>query len=152
LTDHRHAVSLTVCFSQRREERRNQQEANPEQTEGHELDALRVSPHDTDANIWTAYIALSKLFLGDDEAALVMYRRAFEINQNYPIGHFLLAATLAELGRIGEARAALQGGLALNPGFTIRRYREGARSDNPAFLKRREQIIEAMRKAGVPEE
>jgi TolB-like protein/class 3 adenylate cyclase/Flp pilus assembly protein TadD len=125
---------------------------HPEQTEGHELEALRVSPHDTDANIWTAYIALSKLFLGDDEAALVMYRRAFEINPNYPIGHFLLAATLAELGRIDEARAALQGGLALNPGFTIRRYRVGAQSDNPAFLKRREQIIEAMRKAGVPEE
>jgi adenylate cyclase len=125
---------------------------HPEQTEGHELEALRVSPHDTDANIWTAYIALSKLFLGDDEGALVMYRRAFEINQNYPIGHFLLAATLAELGRIGEAQAALQGGLALNPGFTIRRYRVGAQSDNPAFLKRREQIIEAMRKAGVPEE
>jgi adenylate cyclase len=125
---------------------------HPEQTEGHELEALRVSPRDTDANIWTAYIALSKLFLGDDEGAVVMYRRAFEINQNYPIGHFLMAATLAELGRIDEARAALQGGVALNPGFTIRRYRVGAQSDNPAFLKRREQIIEAMRKAGVPEE
>jgi TolB-like protein/class 3 adenylate cyclase len=125
---------------------------HPEQTEAHELEALRVSPHDTDANIWTAYIALSKLFLGDDEAALAMYRRAFEINPNYPIGHFMLAATFAELGRIDEARVALQGGVALNPGFTISRYRVGAQSDNPTFLKRREQIIEAMRKAGVPEE
>jgi TolB-like protein/class 3 adenylate cyclase/Tfp pilus assembly protein PilF len=125
---------------------------HPEETEAHELEALRVSPHDTDANIWTAYIALAKLFLKDDEAALANYRLAFEINQNYPIGHFLQAAAFAELGRIDEARATVQGGLALNPGFTIRRYRTGAQSDNPIFLKRREQIIEAMRKAGVPEE
>jgi hypothetical protein len=34
---------------------------------------------------------------------------------------------------------------------TIRRYRAGAQSDNPPFLKRRERIIEDMRKAGVPE-
>ena len=44
-----------------------------------------------------------------------------------------------------------QAGLALNPGFTIRRYRAGAQSDNPLFLKRRERMIEDMRKAGVPE-
>jgi len=38
-----------------------------------------------------------------------------------------------------------------NPGFTLRRYRDGAQSDNPVFLKRRERIIEDMRKAGAPE-
>jgi tetratricopeptide (TPR) repeat protein len=113
---------------------------------------LRVSPHDTDANVWTAYIALGKLFLGADEDALAAYHRSIEINGNYPIGRFYLAAVLEELGRHDEARAAVRGGLALNPKFTIRRYREGAQSDNPVFLKRREQIIEAMRKAGVPEE
>ena len=125
---------------------------HPEETEAYELEALRVSPHDTDANVWTAYIALSRLFLGNDEEALAMYRRAFDINQNYPTGHFLMAAAFAELGRIDEARATIQGALALNPDFTIRRYRAGAQSDNQAFLKRREQIIEAMRKAGVPEQ
>lgn len=125
---------------------------HPEETEAHEPEALRVSPHDTDANIWMAYIALGNLFLGDDEAALAAYRRAFEINQNYPIGHFLQAAAFAELDRIDKARAAVRVGLALNPGFTIRRYRTGAQSNNPDFLKRREQTIISMRKAGVPEE
>lgn len=125
---------------------------HPEQTEAHELEALRVSPHDTDANVWIAYIALSKLYLGADEDAIATYRRALEINRNYPLGYFYVAAALVELGRLDEVRAAVQAGLALNPGFTIRRYRDGAQSDNPVFLKRREQIIEAMRKAGVPEE
>jgi TolB-like protein/class 3 adenylate cyclase/Flp pilus assembly protein TadD len=125
---------------------------HPEQTEAHELEALRISPHDTDANVWMAYIALGKLYLGADEDAVATYHRAFEINRNYPTGHFYLAATLEELGRHDEARAEVRAGFELNPKFTIRRYRAGAQSDNPAFLKRREQIIEAMRKAGVPEE
>jgi tetratricopeptide (TPR) repeat protein len=127
-------------------------DGHPEETESHELEALRVSPYDTEAYIWVAYIALAKLHLGAYEDALGLYRRAKELNPNYPTGRFNMAADLVELGRLDEARAEVQAGLALNPGFTIRRYRAGAQSDNPVFLKRREQIIEAMRKAGVPEQ
>ena len=60
-------------------------------------------------------------------------------------------ATLVELGRLDEARNEARAGLALNPGFTLRRYRAGAQSDKPVFLKGRERIIEDLRKAGVPE-
>src|SRR5277367_6313553 len=126
-------------------------DGHPEETESHELEALRVSPHDTEAYIWVAYIALAKLHLGDYEGALSLYRRAKELNPNYPTGRFNMAADLVELGRLDEARAEVQAGLALNPGFTLRRYRDGAQSDNPVFLKGRERIIEDMRKAGVPE-
>ena len=62
-----------------------------------------------------------------------------------------MAATLVELGQLDEAGAEVKAALVLNPGFTIRRYRAGAQSDNPLFLKRRERIIEDMRKTGVPE-
>jgi TolB-like protein/class 3 adenylate cyclase len=126
-------------------------DGHPEETESHELEALRVSPHDTEADVWVAYIALAKLYLGDYEGSLSSYRRAKELNPNYPTGRFAMAATLMELGRLDEARAEVQAGLALNPGFTLRRYRDGAQSDNPVFLKGRERIIEDMRKAGVPE-
>jgi TolB-like protein/class 3 adenylate cyclase len=126
-------------------------DGHPEETESHELEALRVSPHDTEADVWVAYIALAKLYLGDYEGALNLYRRAKELNPNYPTGRFNMAAVLVELGRLDEARAEVQAGLALNPGFTLRRYRDGAQSDNPVFLKGRARIIEDMRKAGVPE-
>jgi tetratricopeptide (TPR) repeat protein len=96
-------------------------------------------------------MALAKRYLGDYEGALKLYRRANELNPNYPTGRFNMAATLVELGRLDEARAEVQAGLALNPSFTLRRYRDGAQSDNPVFLKGRERIIEDMRKAGVPE-
>jgi len=96
-------------------------------------------------------IALAKLHLGAYEDALNLYRRSIELNPNYPTGRFYFAATLVELGRLDEARAEVKAGLALNPNFTLRRYRDGAQSDNPVFLKGRERIIEDMRKAGVPE-
>ena len=38
-------------------------DGHPEETEGHELEALRVSPHGTEAGIWVAYIAIAKLYL-----------------------------------------------------------------------------------------
>ena len=126
-------------------------DGHPKETEGHELEALRTSPRDTDANVWVAYIGLSKLHLGAFEDALGVYRRSIELNPNYPTARFSLAAALTALGRLDEARTEVNAALALNPGVTLRRYRAGAQSDNPVFLKGRERIIEDMRKAGVPE-
>jgi TolB-like protein/Tfp pilus assembly protein PilF len=126
-------------------------EGHPEETESHEREALHVSPHDTDANVWVAYIALSKLYLGAYEEALDFYHRSIELNRNYATGRFYYGAILAELGRVDEAKAEVKAALALNPDFTLRRYRAGAQSDNPVFLKGRERIIEDMRRAGVPE-
>jgi tetratricopeptide (TPR) repeat protein len=54
-------------------------DGHPEKTESHELEALRVSPHDTEAGVWVAYIALAKLHLGAHEEALNWYRRAKDL-------------------------------------------------------------------------
>ncbi len=122
-----------------------------EETENHVLEALRVSPRDTDANVWLGYIAEAKQFLGAYEDAVTWHRRSMEINRNRPVAHMYLASALALLGRLEEARSEAQAGLALDPKFTIQRYRVGAQSDNPVFLSQRERVIEGMRKAGVPE-
>jgi hypothetical protein len=58
---------------------------------------------------------------------------------------------LALLGRLDQVKAAVQGGLALDPYFTIRRYRTNLLSNNPKFLTGRERIYKGMRMAGVPE-
>jgi hypothetical protein len=76
---------------------------------------------------------------------------AIETNRNYPLAHLWLAAALAHLGRLSEARSAAQAGLALNPTFTIARARAAPPSDNPIYLAQRERIYDGMRKAGVPE-
>ena len=78
-------------------------------------------------------------------------RRSIEINRNFQLAHFYLAAALAGLGRLDEARVAAKEGLAIDPTFTIRRYRGDAPSDNPVFLAGRRRVYEMMRKVGVPE-
>jgi tetratricopeptide (TPR) repeat protein len=112
---------------------------------------LHASPRDTDANVWLGIAALAKLYLGAYEDALDLYGRSIELNRTYATGRFYFAAALVELGRLDEAKAEVKAALALNPYFTLRRYRDGAPSDNPVFLKGRERIVEDLRKAGAPE-
>ena len=58
------------------------------------------------------------------------------------------------LGRFDEARAAVKAGLALNPIYTVSRVRAAwaAMSDEPTYLVQIERTLEALRKAGVPEQ
>ena len=122
-----------------------------EDTEAHILEALRLSPRDVYAYRWMLYVGIAKAQLGADAEAVVWLRRSIEANRNYPLAHFHLAETLALLGQLDEARVAAQAGLALQPDFTLRRYRENALSDNPAYLAGRKRSGEGMRLAGVPE-
>jgi hypothetical protein len=100
-----------------------------------------------------AWVGLAKAQLNRDTEAVAWLRRGFDANRNYSAMHFHLAAALAWLGKLDEARAAVQAGLTLDPTFTIRRWRGPylARSDNPTFLAGCERTIEGMRLAGVPE-
>ncbi len=97
---------------------------------------------------------LAKSHLGIWEQAVAWFRRAIEANRNFPQSHFVLAAALAQLGRLDGARSAVKAGLALNPAFTISRARASwtAESDDPTYLAGLERILEGLRKAGVPEE
>jgi hypothetical protein len=92
---------------------------------------------------------IAKVFLGRDEEAISRLQRSIEANRSNMSVHFYLGVALTRLGRLREARVAIEAGL--DPTFTIRRYRDEAPSDNPTFLAMREQIYDAMRKAGVPE-
>jgi TolB-like protein/tetratricopeptide (TPR) repeat protein len=122
-----------------------------EETEAHVLEALRLSPRDPFVFRWMMYVGSAKLHAGADAEAVAWLRRGIEANRNFAPGHFYLAAALALRGEQGEAQAAAQTGLALNPGFTIRRYRNGTQSDHPTYLAGRERLYRGMRMAGVPE-
>jgi len=121
------------------------------ETEGHIHEALRLSPRDTLAHLWMMFVGTAKLRLGADAEALAWCRRGLEINRNHSLAHFQLAAALALLGHLNEARAATQAGLSLDPDFTLRRLRVNRSSDNPIYLAGSQRIYKAMRIAGVPE-
>jgi len=121
------------------------------ETEAHINEALRLSPRDIYAFRWLIYVGFAKVQLDADAEAVAWFLRSIEANRNYPITHFALAAALALLGSLDQARAAAKAGLTLDPKFTIRRFRDGASSNNPAFLAKRERVYHGMRIAGVPE-
>jgi TolB-like protein/class 3 adenylate cyclase len=122
-----------------------------EETEAHILDALRLSPRDVHAYRWMLFAGIAQGQLGADDEAVVWLRASIEANRNFPLAHFHLAEALALLGQLDEARTAAQAGLALQPDFTLRRYRENALSDSPAYLAGRERSCVGMHMAGVPE-
>jgi tetratricopeptide (TPR) repeat protein len=121
----------------------------PVETESHIQEALRLSPRDIFAFRWMTFVGAAKLLLGADTEAVEWLRRSIEANRNLPLAHFLLAAVLALLGSVEEARDAVQTGLALDPKFSVQRY--AGWSNNPTNLAGRERILKGMRIAGVPE-
>lgn len=121
------------------------------ETEAHVREALRISPRDTEAYAWICYAGIAKLWLGADADAVAWLRRSVEANRNYPLAHFYLAAALAHLGELAEARLAAKAGLELHPTFTITRYRASASCNHPAYRAGRERTNEGLRMAGVPE-
>jgi TolB-like protein/class 3 adenylate cyclase/Tfp pilus assembly protein PilF len=124
----------------------------PEETEGHIQEALRLSPRDTHVYLWCMFAGLAKFELGREEEAVVWLRRSVDANRSFPSARFALASALARLGRLSEARAEARAGFAIHPEFTISRFRAGMWTGYPAVAGGRERIIDGMRKAGVPEQ
>jgi TolB-like protein/DNA-binding response OmpR family regulator len=122
-----------------------------EETEAHILEALRISPRDALAWAWMNYVGIAKFHLGRDEEALAWLSRSIELSPNSPVAWFCLAATLAHLDRVEEAREAARACLEINPSFTIARFRSQTFSDHPVYLAGRERMYEGLRKAGMPE-
>ena len=125
-----------------------------EETEAHIFEALRLSPRDTLAYIWMTNAGIAKNNLGLYDQAVVWCRWAIEANRNFPHTHFVLGSALARLGRLDEAHSAVGAGLALNPSYTVSRARAAwtASSNDPTYLIQTERALEAMRKAGLPEQ
>ena len=121
-------------------------------TEAHIEEALRLSPRDTHVHLWCLFAGLAKLHLGKEEEAVAWLRRSVETNRNYPSSRFALAAALARLGRLAEARSEAQVGLAIHPQFTISRFRAGMWSNHATATDGRERFIDGLRRAGIPEQ
>ncbi|TCU64316.1 TolB-like protein [Bradyrhizobium sp. R2.2-H] len=121
------------------------------ETEAHMNEAIRLSPRDVNVYRWLLFAGAAKLQLSADAEAVGSLLHSIEANRNYAITHFLLAAGLALLGSLDQAKAAARAGFALDPSFTIRRFRNGALSEHPAYLAMRERIYQGLHMAGVSE-
>jgi adenylate cyclase len=106
---------------------------------------IRLSPSDTRLFIWLPALAGAHYQLGDYAQAAEIGRRSWTLNRNWPAGLTYLVAGLAQLGRIGEAQAALADLKRLDPNLSFaqatlqRLYADEAAVDH---------ILSGLRKAG----
>lgn len=119
------------------------------ETETHVSEAFRLSPRDILSFQWSMMVGFAKLQVSADAEALGWFRRSIEANRNHPTSHFGLGAALALLGKQEEAWAAVKVGLALNPTFTIKRFKSFSVSDNPVFLAGAKRAVKGFHLAGV---
>jgi tetratricopeptide (TPR) repeat protein len=122
-----------------------------QETEAHVLEALRLSPRDAMIPEWFLIAGSAKGLLGEFGEAASWLRKSINANRNRALTFFLLAACLAHLGQLTEARGEVKAGLAVDPKLTLGRFRAGAQGDDAVYLAQRERLIEGMRKAGAPE-
>jgi TolB-like protein/class 3 adenylate cyclase/Tfp pilus assembly protein PilF len=119
--------------------------------------AIRQSPNDPD-------VAVSYAIKAGDHIALKQYNQAFEsahraiaISPNLALAHWYLITALVQAGQDSQAHEALRRYLAL-PGFpaTVAALKlETAKyvneRDDPRYVEKWGQLVESMRKAGLPE-
>ena len=110
--------------------------------------ALRLSPRDPFRYWWLAYRGFADFAEERHEEAAEWARKALQINPDFPSGHRLLASTYGRMGRIDEARTALEELLRIMPGVTIATTREQVPWKHPADMER---YLDGLRKAGLPE-
>ena len=121
------------------------------ETRSHVAEAMRLSPRDPLLFYWYFFVGLADLYLGRVGRALESLRTSVEINPNWGLSQFLLAAALALAGLHTEAAEVCVIARRLSPSFTIATFRTEAVSDNPVYLAQRECLYEGLRLAGAPE-
>ena len=111
-------------------------------------DALRLSPYDDMALLFSSEIARAYLVEKKYEEAVAAARRPLQGNAHWAGTWRILAASYAHLGQLDEARDAVQRLLQIDPDLTVTKAKElmGMRDNVDAA-----HLIEGLRLAGLPE-
>jgi TolB-like protein len=115
------------------------------ETRAHLAEAMRLSPRDPLLFQWHFFMGVGEMYLGRVVHGIESLRKSVEINPNWGLSQFVLAAALALAGLLAEAAEVRAVAQRLVPNFTIARFREGAASDNPVYLAQREHLYRGLR-------
>jgi len=107
--------------------------------------AIRISPNDVVLHVSLAFLSSAHYLARNYEKAAEVARLAAQRGPNYPIGWRGLANALGQLGRLDEARDALEQFLARVPGFTEQTARSVMPFRDEAVFQH---WLEGLRKAG----
>jgi adenylate cyclase len=79
------------------------------------LQAMRASPHDPLTWLWMQWFGAVQFFAGKFDAAQATLREVIRLRPGFPLAYCTVAASLAHLGRLDEARQVLDRIRALFP-------------------------------------
>jgi adenylate cyclase len=115
--------------------------------------AIRLSPRDPELYVWYFVLCHANTHLARDAQAIDWCLKSIATGKTYYFAYVDLASAYAWRGQQAEAAAAVAELLKLRPGLTVQTLvQEGSgTSDNPAFRKEFQRIVEGVRKAGLPE-
>jgi TolB-like protein/DNA-binding SARP family transcriptional activator len=111
------------------------------------LHALRLSPFDPEAFFTMSGMGCAYMMAGRFEEAVDCTRRALRERPTFGPALRFHAVSLAELGRLDEARETVARLLELEPGLSLSILRERVPGD-PRFM---DLFLDGLRKAGLPE-
>jgi adenylate cyclase len=110
--------------------------------------AMRLSPRDLWMFDFLAAVAMAHFAAGRYEDAVEWARRSLQRKPDYVFPLDTLAASLAHLGRVDEARSVVQESLRRTPDHAIATLRLIFGTADADLLER---LIDGLRKAGLPE-
>jgi adenylate cyclase len=108
--------------------------------------AMRLSPRDPRIGLWHFFLGVAEFGQGHYDASIDEYHKALDAGLRAYFTYFRLAAALALVGKMDEAKTALAEARRLNPNLTVKRVIALPRAPPIAPL------VEGLRKAGLPEE
>jgi adenylate cyclase len=120
----------------------------PEDAVADALKALRLSPQDPFRFAFLNLLTLSHYASRNYEAAADAAMQLSGVAPEHPFGYFNLAAAYGQLGRLQEARHALQQGIQVHPDFSQEFIAAAWPYKDAADL---EHFVEGLHKAGLPE-
>jgi adenylate cyclase len=119
--------------------------------------AIRQSPNDPDVHVSYAIKAVDHVALKQYGQAVESARRAITISPNFALAHWYLITALVQTGQDLQAHEALRRYLTL-PGVPVTAAalkQETAKyvneRDDPRYVEKWDELVEDMRKAGLPE-
>jgi adenylate cyclase len=105
--------------------------------------SLRLTPVPLSQTVFS--LANSYCLVGRYDEAIATYKKLFQVNPNFLLGHANLAATYIFAGRQEEARAEAAEVMRIDPQFSLERYAKMLTYKQALVDK----LVEALRKAGV---
>ncbi|MBT1516120.1 winged helix-turn-helix domain-containing protein [Bradyrhizobium sp. SRL28] len=100
---------------------------------------------------WMIGAGWANMLMGRAEDAVPWLQKSIAITAASGRTHMLLAAAYQQLGKIDEARAAMQKGRELRPGSTVRNVPTPTKNSSPTYIEAAERIMQLMAAAGLPE-